>query len=77
MQEIVLEMTEPFIQRDYGLDYRRCDFCDYWAVQDIWNGKMDESQWRQFYWMPEDGLSVCESCIPDIESPEAPHADTL
>lgn len=65
---IVLEQVGPFTNEDDPdkIYYRACDFCFDSAVQDVFAG---EEEWRTFYILHPDGLSVCEHCVAKIEMP--------
>lgn len=57
-------MTEvgPFSGDGEASRYTSCDFCYQTAVDDIWAGKPQESQWRRFYRLA-DGCVVCGPCV--------------
>lgn len=65
-----MDKSDPSPQFPDGYPYyRTCDMCGYQATADIWAGQMDEAQWRQFHRVcggPDDGLTVCENCLPDF-----------
>jgi hypothetical protein len=54
------------------IHYRSCDFCFESATDDIWAGRLAESEWRLFYEvLGECGLICCENCLPRLSEEQA------
>lgn len=68
---VVVNLVSPF-QDEHDIDlirYRGCDFCYESATEDIWAGKIAESEWRQFYILegPEfGGECCCGNCLENV-----------
>jgi len=64
----VFEAIDPFIGDTFEtVRYVSCDVCFETACEDIWAGKTNESDWRQFYRVHPGCEVVCEKCLPNWE----------
>jgi len=62
----ILKRLDPFHDDVLENGYRHCDICFESAVDDIWDGRVDEHQWRKFYWYVDENLTVCENCLDEV-----------
>lgn len=75
MSTTALILVSPFHENILEDGYRTCDFCDQSATDDIWEGRLQEAEWRKFYLIADDsGLCVCENCLVDGEIPAEPQS---
>jgi hypothetical protein len=67
MSVIAISEVGPFVgETEETIGYRGCDFCYETACEDIWAGRIAESEWRRFYEVLGEGLTCCENCLPEL-----------
>jgi hypothetical protein len=68
---MVLELIDPIAGDTVEtVHYVSCDFCFETACEDIWAGKRDEKDWREFYRL-HPGLEVCcGNCLDGLDMSE-------
>jgi len=62
-EEYYFEPVDTFTGDTFDtVKYRTCDFCHEAGYHDLWDGR----EFRQFYTIHPDELTVCENCLDKV-----------